>query len=130
MIILQTAIDFSCFQLLNYFYDILLYMCLLKNIWNCCSKPLHDFFSDVPIIFLSRSLVSSSRVLFLAAPHWALGKPVEKVVILEQGKYLPSWVSEVTDGVTGAFDVVPSVEKYLILLFKPLHDNITNNNRF
>ena len=23
-----------------------------------------------------------------------------------------------------------SVEKYLTLLFKPLHDNITNNNRF
>ena len=74
-------------------------------------KPLHDFFYDLPIISLSRSLVSSSRVLFLAAPHWALGKPVEKVVILEQEKYLPSRVSGVTDGVTGAFDVVASVEK-------------------
>ena len=30
---------------------------------------------------LSRfSLVSSSRVLFLASPHWALGKPVQKSI--------------------------------------------------
>ena len=43
-----------------------------------------------PIILLSRSLVFSSRVLFLASPHWALGKPVEEVVLLEKGKYLPS----------------------------------------
>ena len=68
---------------------------------------------------------------FLLLPsHWALGKPVEKVVILEQEKYLPSWVSGVAVGVTGAFDVVASVEKYLTLLLKPLRDNITNNNSF
>ena len=67
---------------------------------------------------------------FLASPYWALGKPVEEVVILEQGRYLPSGVSGVTVGVTRVFDVVESVEKCLALLFKPLHDNITNNNRF
>ena len=63
----------------------------------------------VPIILLSRSLVSSSRVLFLASPPWTLifGKPVEEVVILEKGKCLPSWVAGIT------VDVVVSVEKYL-----------------
>ena len=77
-----------------------------------------------------RSLVSSSRVLFLAAPHWALGKPVKEVVIPEQGEYLPRWVTGVTVGTTGTFDVVVSVEKYLTLLFKPLHDYLRNNNSF
>ena len=47
-----------------------------------------------------------------------------EVVILEQRKYLPSLVFGVAVGVAGAFDVVVrvSVEKYLKLLFKPLHD--------
>ena len=65
----------------------------------------------VPIIPLSCSFVSSSRVLFLSTPHWALRKPGEEAVILEQGKYLPSWVSEVVVGVTGASDVIVSVKK-------------------
>ena len=65
----------------------------------------------VPIIPLSCSFVSSSRALFLSAPHWALRKPGEEAVILEQGKYLPSWVSEVVVGVTGASDVIVSVKK-------------------
>ena len=67
------------------------------------------FVFTVPIIFLSRSLVSSARVLFLTSPHWALilGKPVEEVVTLKKGKCLPSWVAGIT------VDVIVSVEKYL-----------------
>ena len=84
----------------------------------------------VPIIPLSRSFFSSSRVLFLAAPHWTLRKPAEEAENSWTGKYLPSWVSGVAVGVTGAFDVVVPVKTYLKLFFKPLHDNITNNNSF
>ena len=45
--------------------------------------------------------------------------PRRRQKILEQGIYLPSWVSGVAVGVTVGVDVV-SVEKYLKLLFKPL----------
>ena len=45
----------------------LLCMCLLKKYLKLLFKTLHDFFPDVPIISLSRSLVFCSRMLFLAA---------------------------------------------------------------